>query len=75
LKSGAEGVAYELRNYGVDAGDRVILAYPPSLDFIKEFIGCLFAGVVPVPVCPPNLMRLDVDVALLARLPLTATLA
>jgi non-ribosomal peptide synthetase component E (peptide arylation enzyme) len=63
LKSGAEGVAYELRNYGVHAGDRVILAYPPSLDFIKEFIGCLFAGVVPVPLCPPNLMRLDVDVA------------
>ena len=29
--------------------------YAPGLDFIVAFIGCLRAGVVPVPVYPPNL--------------------
>lgn len=28
----------------------VVLAYPPGLDFIVAFFGCLYAGLVPVPV-------------------------
>lgn len=32
------------------AGDRALLAYPPGLDFIVAFYGCLLAGVVAVPV-------------------------
>jgi acyl-CoA synthetase (AMP-forming)/AMP-acid ligase II len=46
-------------------GDRAILAYPPGLDFIKAFIGCLGAGIVPVPVSPPNPARLSLEMPIL----------
>lgn len=35
-------------------GDRAILLYPPGLDTISALIGCLYAGVVVVPVIPPR---------------------
>src|SRR4051812_26701601 len=35
-------------------GDRAILLYPPGLDPIPAFIGCLYAGVVVVPAIPPR---------------------
>jgi len=35
-------------------GDRALLLYPPGLDFVKVFFGCLYAGVVPVPAHPPS---------------------
>lgn len=34
-------------------GDRVLLLYPPSLEFVSAFFGCLFAGVIAVPAYPP----------------------
>uniref|UniRef100_A0AAV1UEW7 Polyketide synthase n=1 Tax=Peronospora matthiolae TaxID=2874970 RepID=A0AAV1UEW7_9STRA len=34
-------------------GDRVMLCYPPGLDFALAFWGCLYAGVVGIPVYPP----------------------
>ena len=44
-------------------GDRVLLLYPPGLDFIEAFFGCLYAGVIAVPAYPPrrnqNLDRLQ----------------
>ncbi len=40
-------------------GDRVLLLYPPSLDYITAFFGCLYAGVIAVPAYPPQLARLD----------------
>jgi acyl transferase domain-containing protein/acyl-CoA synthetase (AMP-forming)/AMP-acid ligase II/acyl carrier protein len=36
------------------AGQRVLLLYPPGLEFIKAFFGCLYAGAVAVPVYPPH---------------------
>lgn len=38
-------------------GDRALLMYPPSLEFICSFLGCLHAGVVPVPIYPPKTNR------------------
>jgi acyl-CoA synthetase (AMP-forming)/AMP-acid ligase II len=35
-------------------GDRVILLYPPGLEFITAFFGCLYAGMIPVPAFPPR---------------------
>ncbi len=35
-------------------GDRALLLYPPGLDFISAFFGCLYAGVVAVPAYPPR---------------------
>src|ERR1700690_174647 len=36
------------------AGDRLLLAYPPGLEMICAFFGCVRAGLVPVPVYPPS---------------------
>ena len=45
------------------AGQRALLLYPPGLDFVESFCGCLYAGVVPVPAYPPrrnrNMMRIN----------------
>src|ERR1700741_2827427 len=35
-------------------GDRLLLAYPPGLEMICAFFGCVRAGLIPVPVYPPN---------------------
>jgi amino acid adenylation domain-containing protein len=34
-------------------GDRVLLVYSPSLDYIIAFYGCVYAGVTAVPALPP----------------------
>jgi acyl-CoA synthetase (AMP-forming)/AMP-acid ligase II/acyl carrier protein len=39
--------------------ERVLLLYPPGLDFIAAFFGCLYAGVVAVPTYPPRRNRSD----------------
>ena len=36
------------------AQDRLLLAYPPGLEMICAFFGCVRAGLVPVPVYPPT---------------------
>lgn len=44
---------------GLNQGDRVLLVYPPSIEFVIAFVGCMRAGLVPVPVYPPNPRKLD----------------
>jgi proline-specific peptidase len=39
------------------AGERALLLYPPGLDFIAAFFGCLYAGAVAVPAYPPRAGR------------------
>jgi thioester reductase-like protein len=39
---------------GFSAGDRLLLAYPPGLEMICAFFGCVRAGLIPVPVYPPS---------------------
>eukprot|EP00947_MAST-08B_sp_MAST-8B-sp1_P003973 g3973.t1 len=56
---GSQAIAASLARF--EAGTRVILAYAPGLDFIVSFLGCLAAGVIPVPVYPPNPTSLDAD--------------
>jgi len=34
-------------------GDRVLLVYPPGLDYIASFFACAYAGVIAVPALPP----------------------
>jgi natural product biosynthesis luciferase-like monooxygenase protein len=36
------------------ACERVLLLYPPGLDYIAAFFGCLYAGAIAVPVYPPR---------------------
>ena len=35
-------------------GERVLLVFPLGLEFIDAFLGCLYAGVIAVPVAPPS---------------------
>ena len=35
-------------------GERVLLLYPPCLEFIPAFFGCLYAGLVAIPAYPPR---------------------
>ncbi|WP_181871285.1 fatty acyl-AMP ligase [Sphaerisporangium album] len=49
-----ERVRALLDRCGLRPGDRALLVYLPSLDFVGAFLGCLAAGVIPVPVAPPN---------------------
>jgi acyl-CoA synthetase (AMP-forming)/AMP-acid ligase II len=35
-------------------GERALLLYPPGLEFIAGFFGCLYAGAIAVPVYPPR---------------------
>jgi amino acid adenylation domain-containing protein/non-ribosomal peptide synthase protein (TIGR01720 family) len=38
-------------------GDRVLLLYPPGLEYLTALFGCLYAGIVAVPAYPPRLNR------------------
>ncbi len=38
-------------------GERALLLYPPGIDFVAAFFGCLYAGVVAVPAYPPHPAR------------------
>ena len=49
----ARAIAAKLQGLGL-AGERVVLAYPPGLDFITAFFGALYAGCVAVPTYQPR---------------------
>ena len=53
----ARAIAARLQDMGL-AGQRVLLVYPPGLDFITAFFGCLYAGCVAVPTYPPHRHRM-----------------
>ncbi len=38
-------------------GERILLMFPPGLDFISGFMGCLYAKAVAVPTIPPRRNR------------------
>ena len=53
LEVRARAIGAELRDR-MNPGDRAIMLYPPGLDFICAFFGCLYAGVVAVPAQLPG---------------------
>ncbi|MEH1814618.1 MAG: amino acid adenylation domain-containing protein [Nostoc sp.] len=53
LNRQARAIAAYLQSIGATGG-RALLLYPPGLEFIAAFFGCLYAGVVAVPVYPPR---------------------
>ncbi|MBI1899620.1 MAG: aminotransferase class I/II-fold pyridoxal phosphate-dependent enzyme [Planctomycetia bacterium] len=52
----ARAIAAKLQEQGL-AGERAVLLYPPGLDFIAAFFGCLYAGAIAVPAYPPRMNR------------------
>ena len=43
-----------LLQYSARAGDRALLLFPPGLDFIAAFFGCLYAKILAIPAYPPQ---------------------
>src|SRR6185369_14888039 len=54
LDARASAIAARLLARGAEPGDRALLLFPPGLDFIDAFFGCLYAGVIAVPCYPPR---------------------
>jgi acyl-CoA synthetase (AMP-forming)/AMP-acid ligase II len=53
LEQRASRVAARLIREG-QPGDRALLLFPPGLDFIIAYFGCLLAAVIPVPMMLPR---------------------
>lgn len=52
----ANVIARELIDRGL-SGQRALLLFPPCMDFVEAFFGCLYAGVIAVPGYPPRKNR------------------
>jgi len=53
LEKQAKAIAANLQS--LDAkGERVLLLYPPGLEFMAGFFGCLYAGAIAIPANPPR---------------------
>ena len=57
LRARARAIAVELARE-LSPGDRAVLLYPSGIEFIAAFLGCLYAGVVAVPILPPVAARM-----------------
>ena len=53
LDNQAKMIAVYLQSLNA-AGERALLLYPPGIEFIIAFFGCLYAGVIAVPAYPPR---------------------
>jgi acyl-CoA synthetase (AMP-forming)/AMP-acid ligase II len=66
LDSLSRAIAAQLQSSTVP-GERALLLFPPGLEYISAFFGCLYAGLVAVPAYPPrpnrSLARLQTIVA------------
>jgi amino acid adenylation domain-containing protein len=52
----SRAIASQLQAMGM-SGERALLLYPPGLDYLSAFFGCLYAGVIAVPAFPPHNKR------------------
>ncbi|HEY8021205.1 MAG TPA: condensation domain-containing protein [Thermoanaerobaculia bacterium] len=52
----ARAIGAALQSAGAQ-GQRALLLYPPGLDFVAAFLGCLYGGVAAVPAYPPRSNR------------------
>ncbi len=69
LLRSAAAVAGRLRGVErLEPGTAVILIYPPGADFVVAFLGCMLAGLVPVPVAPVDPMNARKELPRLERI-------
>jgi acyl transferase domain-containing protein/acyl-CoA synthetase (AMP-forming)/AMP-acid ligase II len=54
LDQRARALAAHLQSLPNCRGERALLLYPPGLEFVAAFFGCLYANVIAVPVYPPR---------------------
>lgn len=58
LQEKARQIAGFLQSQGYE-GERILLLFPPGLDFIVALFACFYAKVTAVPVYPPDPLRLE----------------
>lgn len=66
LRQRAFAVAARLQDMGAAPGDRALLLFPPGVEFLIGFFGCLVAGVIAVPMLPPRRGGRDASAAIIA---------
>ena len=57
LEEKAKAIATKLQRLNLE-GKRVLLLYPPGIEFLTAFFGCLSAKVIAIPAPPPDPLRL-----------------
>jgi acyl-CoA synthetase (AMP-forming)/AMP-acid ligase II len=45
-------LALQLKQSSIQGGERALLLFPPGLEFLVAYFGCIYAGIIPVPVIP-----------------------
>jgi acyl-CoA synthetase (AMP-forming)/AMP-acid ligase II len=53
LDQSARQVAGWMQNKGLEKGDRALVILPNSVEFVKIFFGCLYGGILAVPLSEP----------------------
>ncbi|KAL8827362.1 MAG: hypothetical protein Q9191_003234 [Dirinaria sp. TL-2023a] len=61
-----------IHNENVKPRDRILLCYPPCLDFLFAFLACILANVIPVPAYPPNPQNLQATIPTFTRIKILA---
>lgn len=49
-------------------GDRALLLFPPGLDFVAAYFGCLYAQVIAIPAYPPHAARIEKTLPVVRRI-------
>ncbi len=47
-------ISNALTTRGIQTGDHVALLLPSGEDFLYSFLGVIFSGAIPIPICPPE---------------------
>ncbi|MEX2231040.1 MAG: fatty acyl-AMP ligase [Cyclobacteriaceae bacterium] len=50
------------------AGDRALIIFPPGLDFIAAYFGCLYAKILAIPAYPPHPARPERNLPIILRI-------
>lgn len=58
LDRSARAIAAHLQSEGL-CGERALLLFAPSIEYVAAFFGCLYAGVIAVPAYPSSRRHLD----------------
>jgi len=66
LERRARAVGAMLHQYA-RRGDRALLVFDAGLDYVASLFGCLYAGILAVPVYPPSALRPEAGVAHIDR--------
>ncbi|KAJ3219971.1 hypothetical protein HDU67_007704 [Dinochytrium kinnereticum] len=57
-----------VKKRGIKPGEYVMLVFPPGLEYLYALHACLYAGIIPIPLSPPDINRLKEDIPALLQL-------